>query len=238
MPLKTVDEKIEYKSSFNELLNDNSIILNKNDINDKTKLPTSFSLHGTDFFLASGHSSRSIFNQLHNIGVDLSPKDFAIGLRLQISQKYINKIQYGEEKIKISNESELGPAEFTLKYFDKENNRNVYTFCMCPGGVIVNSSNGDNEVAVNGMSYSTRASRFANAAFVVNVGGSDFDNYSSTDNIPLKGMHFQQYWEKKCYEIGGEGYTVPAQRVCDYIEASKHLDNERYCNYIAIIFVT
>lgn len=76
------------------------------------------------------------------IGVDLCAKPFAIGMRLQISQKYINQLQYGNENIY----RDLGPAEFTLKYFDKESARSVYTFCMCPGGVVVNASNGNQEV--------------------------------------------------------------------------------------------
>jgi uncharacterized FAD-dependent dehydrogenase len=130
-----------------------------------------FTLKSNAVFLATGHSSRDIFNSLYSNGVELAQKDFSIGLRLQLSQKYINKLQFGS----FAGDKQLGPAEFTLKYFDNETKRSVYTFCMCPGGVIVNASHGNGEVAVNGMSYSTRASRFANAAFVVTVSGQDFD---------------------------------------------------------------
>jgi uncharacterized FAD-dependent dehydrogenase len=107
---------------------------------------------------------------------------------------------------------------------------------MCPGGVIVNASHGNGEVAVNGMSYSTRASRFANAAFVVVVGGDDFDNYdppledaprlaalerTGADTAALTGLFFQQHWERKCFELAGSDYAAPAQRVPDFLAGRK-----------------
>jgi len=221
-----------------------------------TSIPTEFTLKAANVFLATGHSSRPIFQHLHDVGAQLVQKDFAVGLRLQISQKYVNELQYGDEGLAGSSSSSsedaaecviaptearrlkekakpvaqvsLGPAEFTLKYRDKETGRSVYTFCMCPGGVIVNASHGGQEVAVNGMSYSTRASRFANAAIVATVGGDDFKGYGPRgmgahggedcdDYHPLQGMYFQQHWEHECFKAAGGDYAAPAQRVTDFL---------------------
>ena len=251
-PLVNEEEVDEFKGAYQDLLSSNSIMEssgsddsddsgdNKGDtsIHDPTPStnhthPQSFKIHASQVFLATGHSARSVFQSLYEDGVQLSQKDFAIGLRLQISQKYINTLQYGSEML----QKQLGPAEFTLKHYDTETDKSIYTFCMCPGGVIVNASHGGGEVAINGMSYSTRASRYANAAFVVNVNSTDFRYkdgfeeglglgeeedgcYSNSDtpaDHPLIGMHFQQYWEKQCYKAGGGGYGVPAQRVTDYL---------------------
>jgi uncharacterized protein len=183
-------------------------------------------LRASHVFLATGHSARSVFSHLHAAGVTLSPKDFAIGLRLQLSQQAVNSLQYGATEASSTARS-LGAAEFSFKYHDKASGRSVYTFCMCPGGVVVNASHGGGEVAVNGMSYSTRASRFANAAFVVTVGSQDFKdhaesidpNYNSSSDGALAGMEFQKYWEQKCFSAGGGGYGVPAQRVVDFIRS-------------------
>ncbi|CAM9231025.1 unnamed protein product [Ectocarpus fasciculatus] len=185
-----------------------------------------FTLRACDLFLGTGHSSRAVYEHLHSAGVSMSRKDFAVGLRLQVSQKYINKLHFGDE----ARNPELGPAEFTLKHSCAETKRNVYTFCMCPGGVIVNASHGGEEVAVNGMSYSTRGSRYANSAFVVPVGGSDFDSYG--DNDALSGLRFQQHWERRCFEAGGGSYAAPAQRVVDYLgystDTSKRLPDHKF----------
>jgi uncharacterized FAD-dependent dehydrogenase len=248
MPLASETEREESLQAFLDISNGDVVVLPDDVTPSSTVVPPKFKIRSTDFFLGTGHSSRSIFQLLHDNGVKLSPKDFAIGLRLQISQKYINSIQYGESDTSVPSSSqslsptsapdenripphkELGPAEFTLKYFDNETQRSVYTFCMCPGGVIVNASHGNNEVAVNGMSYSKRASRYANAAFVVTVNTKDFQSLarelnSATnnghevvhENDPLIGMKFQQFWEQKCFEVGNNDYTAPAQRVVDFI---------------------
>ena len=191
----------------------------------------SCALQASHVFLATGHSARDVYDLLHRAEVAMRPKDFAIGLRLQVSQRAVNALQYGSED-STDTARKLGAAEFTYKYHDDDTGRSVYTFCMCPGGVVVNASHGGREVAVNGMSYSSRASRFANAAFVVTVGVEDFVDHAKklssasrqtggecamSPESPLSGMHFQKYWEQKCFGAGGEAYSVPAQRAVDSI---------------------
>lgn len=221
MPFATVEEENDFLTSYRELMAagmvEHSTPTSRlpQSLND---VPGSFQLHASDLFLGTGHSARQVYELLHAAGVHLSRKDFAVGLRLQISQKYINKLHFGEE----ARNPILGAAEFTLKHFCPETNRNVYTFCMCPGGVIVNASHGGGEVAVNGMSYSTRGSKYANSAFVVPVGGSDFDGYGNND--ALSGLRFQQFWEKCCFEEAGSNYAAPAQRVQDYINFRSSID--------------
>jgi uncharacterized protein len=230
-------------------------------------VPEEFTLKASDVILATGHSSRSIFQHLYDAGVCMTRKDFAVGLRLQISQRYVNRLQYGEGPEDLSQGdgeassgtatgavgrakgsrsrrqenpssalASLGPAEFTLKCADSETGRQVYTFCMCPGGVVVNASHGGEEVAVNGMSYSTRASRYANAAIVATVRAEDFDGYEprsvcggesrvGSDDHPLRGMYFQQYWEHQCYRAAGGAYSAPAQRVTDYLHHHYQADH-------------
>lgn len=226
------EEVHEWTQSVQELSNEGRIAIDKNKTNneghscvDITSDEEVQSVRASEVFLATGHSARDVYQHLHEAGVALVPKDFAIGLRLQVPQHAVNALQYGEEEAK-DTARQLGAAEFTYKFKDPNTGRVVYTFCMCPGGVVVNASHGGEEVAVNGMSYSTRASRFANAAFVVTVGGDDFDPKHSDsaggeteDGGALSGMHFQKYWEQRCFRAGGGEYGVPAQRAIDYIRS-------------------
>lgn len=213
MPLASSEEEKDFVESFSELLR-SGLVEGGDDIAEPTSLsqvPQQFTVRASELFLGTGHSSRHVYEHLYSAGVHMSRKDFAVGLRLQISQKYINKLHFGDE----ARNPLLGAAEFTLKHACAETNRNVYTFCMCPGGVIVNASHGEGEVAVNGMSYSTRASKYANSAFVVPVGGTDFDGYGNKD--ALSGLRFQQHWERRCFEAAGGAYAAPAQRVVEYL---------------------
>lgn len=228
MPLRSTEEERAYLAAYRDLVQ--SGLVEAASPQDApvslADVPSQFTLRACDLFLGTGHSSRAVYEHLHSAGVSMSRKDFAVGLRLQVSQKYINKLHFGDE----ARNPELGPAEFTLKHSCAETKRNVYTFCMCPGGVIVNASHGGEEVAVNGMSYSTRGSRYANSAFVVPVGGSDFDSYG--DNDALSGLRFQQHWERRCFEAGGGSYAAPAQRVVDYLgystDTSKRLPDHKF----------
>lgn len=212
MPLVNIEEEGKYIRAFNQLSQDHMVLEGPAATSSVDSLPLRFSVRTSDLFLGTGHSARSVYELLFKSGVKMLRKDFAVGLRLQISQKYINQLHFGED----AGNKQLGAAEFTLKHRDVETNRDIFTFCMCPGGVIVNASHGNNEIAVNGMSYSTRASRYANSAFVVPVGGTDFDNYGNND--ALSGLRFQQHWERCCFEEAGGAYAVPAQRVVDYVK--------------------
>lgn len=146
---------------------------------------------------AIGHSARDTFQMFFDKGISLSPKAFAIGLRMEHRQKDISFSQYGEEYI------HLPPADYKLTH-QTASGRGVYSFCMCPGGFVVNASSEVGHLAVNGMSNYARDEENANSAIVVTVGPKDFE---STD--PLAGMHFQRRWERIAYEAG-KGF-VPVQ---------------------------
>lgn len=150
--------------------------------------------------LAIGHSSRDTFNMLYN-KLEMEAKPFSVGLRVMHNQDMIDSSQYGMfSKV-------LNKATYKLTY-TASNSRGVYSFCMCPGGYVVNASSEENRLAINGMSYHDRNSGIANSAIVVTVFPRDFGNN------PLDGIKFQRTLEEKAYEIG-KG-NIPIQRLIDY----------------------
>ncbi len=159
--------------------------------------------------LATGNSARDIYQLLFREGFRLAAKPFAIGLRIEHPQEIINKAQYG----KWCDHAALGSAEYQLTYQHQESQRGVYTFCMCPGGMVVGATSEPYGVVTNGMSYQARNSGVANSAVVVTVNQSDYGNDS-----PLAGMFFQQQLEKKAFEAGGGNYFAPAQRLADFFK--------------------
>ena len=149
--------------------------------------------------LAIGHSSRDTFKMLYEKKLLMEQKPFAVGIRVQHPQKLINENQYGN--------IDLPPASYKLTYKAK-NGRGVYSFCMCPGGYVVNASSEKGRLAINGMSNHDRDSKIANSAIVVTVSPNDFGTN------PLDGMKFQRSLEEKAYEIG-KG-NIPIQLYKDY----------------------
>ncbi len=141
--------------------------------------------------LAIGHSARDTYKMLYEKNVTFERKSFAMGVRIEHLQEDINKALYGE----FASHSALGAADYKL-VTHLENGRAVYTFCMCPGGVVVNASSEQNAIAVNGMSYSARDGKNANSALLVEVKPSDL----SGDDV-LEGIYLQQQIEKKAYSI-------------------------------------
>ena len=154
--------------------------------------------------LAIGHSARDTFEMLYNKGVAMEQKPFALGVRVEHRQKMINKSQYGFE------DNRLGAASYKLTYKTGKN-RGVYSFCMCPGGYVVDSSSENHMKVVNGMSYSGRDGANANSAIVVTITPEDFK-----DSHPLAGMEYQRNLERKAYEEG-KG-RIPIQKYCDFKE--------------------
>ncbi len=154
--------------------------------------------------LAVGHSSRDTLQMLQEKGLAMQPKSFAVGLRIQHPQRWINKAMYGTE-----DPSETGPAPYKLTH-QCENGRGVYTFCMCPGGYVVNASSRAGRLAVNGMSYSGRSSENANSAVVVTVTPEDY----GTEGGPLSGVRFQEELEKRAFRMG-DG-NIPVQRYGEF----------------------
>lgn len=155
--------------------------------------------------LAIGHSARDTFEMLLARKIEMAAKAFAVGVRIQHPQEMINEAQYGEKQ-----PTHLPNAEYKLAK-TLENQRGVYSFCMCPGGYVVNASSEENRLAVNGMSYSKRDGENANSAIIVSVTPSDFISES-----PLAGLFFQRELEEKAYKEG-KG-AVPIQLYKDFKE--------------------
>ena len=160
--------------------------------------------------LAIGHSARDTFKKLYELGVEIQPKNFAVGTRIEHLQEDINKAQYGEN-IKLK----LPVADYKLVYHAK-NGRTCYTFCMCPGGQVMASNSEENSIVTNGMSNFARDGKNSNSALLVNVTVEDYYK-----NSPLDGMYFQEDLEQKAFELGGDNYNAPAQRVEDFIDGRK-----------------
>lgn len=153
--------------------------------------------------LAIGHSARDTFEELQRLGITMEAKPFAVGLRVEHPQKLINLSQYGVEEHEI-----LGSAPYKLT-FNSEKGRGVYSFCMCPGGYVVNASSETGRLAVNGMSYSDRNGENANSAIIVSVTPADFG-----DSDALAGIRFQQKLEEKAYALANG--AVPVERYGDF----------------------
>ncbi|RHC85436.1 NAD(P)/FAD-dependent oxidoreductase [Blautia obeum] len=167
------------------------------EVNNEEKIPADACV------LALGHSARDTFDMLHRRGVYMEPKSFAVGLRMEHPQKMINYDLYGEEENEF-----LGAASYKVTH-TCENGRGVYSFCMCPGGYVVNASSEQGMLAVNGMSYQARDSKNANSALIVTVTPEDFP-----EEGPLGGISFQRELEKRAWEIG-KG-KIPVQLFGDY----------------------
>lgn len=166
-------------------------------VNGREKIPCG------QLVLAIGHSARDTFSMLNGKGIPMEAKSFAVGLRVEHPQVMINESQYG-----ISEPGALGAASYKVTAKGR-NGRGVYSFCMCPGGYVVNASSEEGCTAVNGMSYSGRKGLNANSAVIVAVTPEDFGA-----EHPLAGIEFQRRLERKAYELG-QG-KIPAQRYGEF----------------------
>jgi uncharacterized FAD-dependent dehydrogenase len=155
--------------------------------------------------LAPGHSARDTYLMLDRKGVQLEAKGFAVGVRVEHPAELINLIQYGEFA------RQLPPADYVLRYNDDETGRGVYSFCMCPGGEVVNAASEPDGLVVNGMSRMSRTAEFSNSALVVTVSPQDW-NYTT-----LGGMHFQQEWERRAFAAAGSNFMAPAQNMMAFV---------------------
>lgn len=186
--------KINYNSKLEDIVIENnevqSIVVNGSTIPCK------------NLILAIGHSARDTFEMLSTKDLDMSAKPFAVGVRIEHPQKLIDIHQYGEKYYK-----HLPPASYKLTYQTKQN-RGVYSFCMCPGGYVVNASSEEGLLAVNGMSNHARDTENANSALVVTISPDDFGNN------PLDGIKFQRELERKAYIEGNS--LIPVQLYKDY----------------------
>ena len=167
------------------------------EVNHKEKIPADVCV------LALGHSARDTVQMLHKRGLYMEPKSFAVGVRMEHPQEMINMALYGEQQNDL-----LGAASYKVTHTCK-NGRGVYSFCMCPGGYVVNASSEPEMLAVNGMSYHARDSRNANSALIVTVSPSDFP-----EEGPLGGIAFQRNLEKAAWNLG-KG-KIPVQLFGDF----------------------
>ena len=179
-----------------------SIIINKG-----SKLPCSV------LVLAIGNSAREVYRLLAAQGIDLEPKAFALGVRVEHPQALIDRIQYGD----YAGHPRLGSADYHLTYQDLSSGRSLYTFCMCPGGQVIAAASEAGGVLTNGMSYLARDSGIANSALVVTVKPADWKGQL------LGGIILQETLEKKAFQLGGQDYQAPAQLMADFRQRRKSL---------------
>ncbi len=160
--------------------------------------------------LATGHSARDIYEMLNRQGIALQAKQFAMGVRIEHPQQLIDSIQYS-----CTQRGPYLPAA-TYSLVKQIENRGVYSFCMCPGGIIVPASTAQGEMVVNGMSPSNRNSKWANSGMVVEIQLADI-NADKPANV-LNGLKFQKEFERLAFKNGGIGQVAPAQRVVDFVD--------------------
>lgn len=210
-----------YNCVLTDLIIDNNLLTsviidnisdNEIRINDNLVINTGLNkIKAENVILAIGHSARDTFRMLKSRNVDMAQKNFAVGVRVEHNQELIDNIQYGEGHSNL-----LKPADYKLTN-KAANGKNVYSFCMCPGGYVVNASSEEGRLCVNGMSYSNRDSKVANSAIIVNVDENDF----GSDDI-FAGMYFQEKLEETAYRIGNG--KIPVQYFCDFRNNSEKSD--------------
>ncbi|MBK9285449.1 MAG: FAD-binding protein [Sphingobacteriaceae bacterium] len=179
--------------------------------------------------LATGHSARDIYELLNKKGVLLEMKPFAIGVRVEHSQSYVDAIQYhcnSENELKDIREY-LPAASYSL--VEQVNGRGVYSFCMCPGGIIAPCATAQEEIVTNGWSPSKRNNPYANSGIVVGVNEKDFEPYKEYG--ALAGLEFQKYFEHKAWIFGGKTQTAPAQALADFVQ-QKQSSVLPTCSYV------
>ncbi len=170
----------------------------------------------SEVVLATGHSARDIFYLLHKRGVTIVAKPFALGVRVEHTQELINDIQYhGDHQ-----NPYLPPASYAL--VEQVDGMGVYSFCMCPGGIIAPCATEKEEVVTNGWSPSKRNNPYANSGIVVSVTPEDLPNYKEND--PFVCLDFQKKVEYDCWVAGGKTQRVPAQRMVDFVQGKTSTD--------------
>ena len=166
--------------------------------------------------LATGHSARDIYYLLDRKKIALEFKPFAMGVRVEHPQTMIDSIQYNTPE----RGEFLPPSSYSLVCNTKE--RGVFSFCMCPGGIIAPCATNQEEVVTNGWSPSKRNNPFANSGIVTEVKEQDVSDYAHAG--ALKGLKFQEKVERKCWEAGGKTQHIPAQRLLDFMQDRKSVD--------------
>ncbi|MGE5653240.1 MAG: NAD(P)/FAD-dependent oxidoreductase [Bacillota bacterium] len=178
------------------------------EINGKERVPAEIAI------LALGHSARDTFAMLHQRGLSMTAKPFSIGVRVEHRQEWINQSQFK----RFAEHPNLGAADYKLSYHSPHG-RSAYTFCMCPGGLVVAAASEPGCVVTNGMSEHARNAANANSAILVGVDPGDFGS-----EHPLAGVEFQRRWERAAFDLAGRDYRAPAQRVGDFLADQESRD--------------
>ena len=163
-------------------------------------------------YLAIGNSARDTFELLHEKGVSLEPKPISVGVRVEHPAAAINILRYGA---KYSAFPGLGAATYSFNHTNRRTGRGAYTFCMCPGGEVINASSEQGGLALNGMSYAARGSAFSNSAIAVTCRTADYGSAH-----PLAGIEFQRGIERKAFAAGGGNWAAPAQNLRDFLSGT------------------
>ena len=179
---------------------------------------------GEAVLLATGHSARDVYEMLHSQGVRLEAKPFALGVRVEHPQALIDAIQYHCP----ARPQGLPPASYSLLH--RASGRGVYSFCMCPGGIICPATTAQEEVVVNGWSPSRRDSHWANSGIVVETGFEDIRKFAERGGEELAGIALQSSIERAAARAGGGRAVAPAQRLIDFIEG-RNSTNLPACSY-------
>jgi len=191
--------------SFNSRVTD---LIIKNNKVDGVQLQNGDKINAPNIILATGHSARDIFELLNEKEIEIQAKAFAVGVRVEHTQELIDQIQY---KCEIRGEF-LPPAPYSV--VKQVNGRGVYSFCMCPGGIIAPCATKPGEVVTNGWSPSRRDYATSNSGIVVELKLTDFAEYEQFG--PLAGLEFQKDIEQKAWKVGGKTQKVPAQKLADF----------------------
>ena len=200
--------EIHFEHKLTDLTLKNQTI-SKIEINGNKKIKIS------NLVLATGHSARDIFELLHRKKIEVLAKPFAIGVRIEHTQELIDKIQYHGRL----NDEYLPPASYNL--VAQIEGKGVYSFCMCPGGIIAPCATENKEVVTNGWSPSKRNNPNSNSGIVVSIEPKDL---KGDQNDPFICLNFQREIEEKCWELAGKNQKVPAQRLLDFIQKKKSID--------------
>ena len=180
-------------------------------------------VEATEVVLAPGHSARDLFETLQQQGVALEAKAFAMGLRIEHPQALIDHARWGAA----AGHPRLGPAEYKLVHHCRTpglEGRSVWSFCMCPGGLVVGAASEPGRVVTNGMSQHSRNERNANSGLVVNIDLADLVPYGAGPDDPLAGVGFQRYWESRAFELAGGDYSAPSQSVRAFLGRPSEAD--------------
>jgi uncharacterized FAD-dependent dehydrogenase len=220
--VRTIREEIEslggdvrFETALDELLlRDGSVC--------GVRLPGGEEIATRQVILAVGHSARDTFTMLHRAGVHMEAKPLSIGVRVEHPQSVIDSTQYG----KWAGHPRLGAAPYKFVHHGR-GGRTAYSFCMCPGGLVVAAGSEPGGVVTNGMSSYARAEANANSGFMVDVQPADYGGEG-----PLAGIAFQRHWEQRAFAAGGGGYRAPVQTIGDFLarRASRQLGSVP-CSY-------